>query len=839
MRAFSVGAAVVVVAFVGAGSARAQRPACPPLTPCGELPTVGVAVPVPAVAGGNEPTAVEVNPAELGFLPAWGLMYIHTELDGQGLRGGRGDALYAATPIPYLDQLSVGAAVQSIRPPDLFPYRDEGKLSLSVAWRPLRTLALGATWAHVFTGGTVGVSGIDTLDLGITSRLGPWFAVALVVHDLPSPEFQGLGIERVYEPEVAVRPLGDDRWDMGISARFGERRGDISPRFRLGFTPTPGLIVRGDLQLYRDQLGDVLANDLRATVGVELDFARIGVGGYALFGGNLGGSYLHGGSVTARFSGDRYPSLYTPRRLERIDLGSGGDRAQTALLQHLRKIEKDPRVDGIVLVVGDFDGSWSTAEELRGALERLRAARKHVFVYGAEIDTKAYYVASAAERLYLDPAGGLRLTGMSSTAMYFKGTLDRLGVQADFLKIAEYKSAPEQYTRTGPSPEAAKVRGSLYDDIYGRLVDRLAASRGVSAVKMRALIDAGPYTAVEAKRAGLVDALTHGDEVEDDIGEKLGHHVEAVAVDTRTRRPRSWELPQIAVLYVDGDIIDGKSQYIPILDRRLVGHKTLIEAIANARSDPRVKAIVLRVDSPGGSALASDLIAREIARTRKVKPVVCSFGDVAASGGYFIAAACDPIFASPSTITGSIGIFTGKFDLTGLANKLGVSVDTTRRGAHADIESWWRPYSDEERRVLLEKLRYYYDRFVDTVAEGRKLTHAEVDRVARGRVWTGAQAQAKEIGLVDKLGGFMDAVVEAKRRAGLGEWEPVELEALPDEPTTLLGQLLALLGIRVEGEVSALKIVPGIVELLRALPASVMAAPSTPQARMEPGSDER
>ncbi len=808
-------------------------PACGPFQPCGESPTVGVAVPVPAVAGGNEATAVEVDPAELGFLPSWSLMALHTEMDGSGLRGGRGDALYFGTPLPFFDRIAVGAAIQSVRPPDGFPYGDGGKLSLSAAFRPLAQLSLGVTYSHIFLGSTPGGGGLDTVDVAATSRLGRFFAVGIVLRDLPSPSFQGLGVERVYEPEVAWRPLGDDHLEVAAAARFGERRGDISPRFRLSASPVAGLVLRGNVELRNDLTDETGASvlDVRATAGLELDLARVGAGGYVHFGNTPLGHTLQGGSAVVRLSGDRYPALITRRRLERIDV-AGSDRAHVALLAHLRRLERDGRSDGVVLVLGDVDGAWATMDELHDQLLRLRAAGKHVYAYGAELNTKAYYVAAAAERLYLDPAGGLRLVGLSSTSLYFKGSLDLLGVQADFVKIAEYKSAPEQYTRTGPSPEAAMVRKSILDDVWDRLVGRLATARRIDATKMRALVDAGPFTAVEAKRAGLVDALKHGDEVEDDISDLLGHHVDSVPVDTRTRRPRSWQPPEVAVLFIDGDIVDGKSITIPILDRRLVGHRTILEAIAAARADPNVRAIVVRVDSPGGSALASDLIARELSRTRKVKPVVCSFGDTAASGGYFVAAGCDAIFAAPSTITGSIGIFTGKFDVSGLAAKLGVSFEINKRGAHADIESLWRPYTDEERRLILEKLRYYYDRFVDAVATARGMSHADVDKIARGRVWTGAQA--KEVKLVDHLGGFMDAVVEAKRRAGLGEWEAVELRGTPDEPSTLVGQLLRLLGVHAdEREAAALAAVPGVRDLLRALPGSLLLAPSTPQARME------
>jgi protease-4 len=268
---------------------------------------------------------------------------------------------------------------------------------------------------------------------------------------------------------------------------------------------------------------------------------------------------------------------------------------------------------------------------------------------------------------------------------------------------------------------------------------------------------------------------------------------------------------------------------------KFVGLRSLLPAIVQAREDGRIKAIVLRIDSPGGSALASDLVARELERTKGVKPVLCSFGDVAASGGYFMAAPCDRIYAAPSTITGSIGIFTGKFDLSGLAAKLGINIEHYERGLHASMESLFRSYSDEERVLLLEKMRYYYSRFVDTVARGRGLTPTQVDAIGRGHVWSGRAAL--ERGLVDEFGSLTDAIAEAKKRAHLRVDEPIELVEMPDEPS-LLGTLLSFLGIDLNLRANltaeaAIVAVPGVRDLVRSLPGSLLVEPSTAQARLD------
>jgi protease-4 len=757
--------------------------AAPPI-PAGEPPTPGVYNPTIGVAGDSDASSIEKNPAGLGFLKSWSGVYLHSELDPAGTVGGRGDGFFFASPLPYLRSLAAGIAVQSIRPPTIFPYANEAKLSLSLAWRPLPGVALGFSYAHLWGEKAPTASGVDTIDLALSMRFGQWFALAMVVRDLSSPVVNGLPLQRVYDPELAWRPLGRDVLEIAAGMRIGERRGDIDPHFRLWIAPHRGLILKTDLEWKRDvDLDGKAENDIRVAIGLEMNLEHFGASAYGLFGSDSGAVRGHGFTVAARVSGERYPSFWRgPAHLIKIELGPGtAGRKLIELLVKLRRLERDPEVAGVVVVIGDLDGGWATAEELRSALLRLRLAHKHVFAFEAEVTSRGYYVASAAERIYQDPAGGVRLVGLASTTLFFKGAEDKLGIQADFVKIGEYKSAPEAFTRSSSTDPAREQREALVGDVYRALAAGLAADRKVSEAHARAWIDRGPYTAEEAERAGLVDELKSGDEIEDAIADRLGRKLALRELPRSPERSQSWARPQVAVLVVDGDIVDGKSATIPFVDIKLSGLQTLIASITRLREDARVRAIVLRVDSPGGSALASDLIARELERTRAVKPVVCSFGDTAASGGYFIAAPCERIFAAPSTLTGSIGIFSGKFDVSGLAGKLGVTIERYERGAHASIESMWRPYTDEERALILDKMRYFYGRFTQAVARGRGLTVEQVDALGRGRVWSGRAAQAR--GLVDEFGSVADAVADAARRAGLDERELPEVLMAPDAPT--------------------------------------------------------
>jgi len=819
---------VLLLAFflLTTGTARAQ-------VPRGEQPTAGVYNPTLGIVSDSDASATEKNPALLGWLKSWSGVFLHTELDPNLRVGGRGDGLFVATPLPLLRSLSVGAAFQSVRPPYSFPYADSEKLSLAVAWHFVPPLSFGFTYAHVWGQHGPTVAGIDTLDLALTMR-ARWLGAALVVHDVNSPTLTGLPIERIYEPELAVRPFGTDALELAVALRIGEQSRDVNPRVRLWFSPMRGLHVKTDVEVKReDDLAGMPEYDVRVAMGLQLDLEHFGASAYALFGSDSGLNRTHGVSVAARVSGERYPALWAgPVHLEKVLLGPGlTGRKLAAMLLHLRALERDRSVAGVLVVLGELDGGLATAEELRSALLRLRHAKKHVFVYFADTTTKGYYVATAAERLFLDPGGGIRLTGLTQTVLFYRGFGDKIGVRADFVKIAEYKSAPEAYTRTGSSEPAREQREQLLDDTYGNLVEGIAASRRVTPERAKQWIDAGPYTAMEALRAGLVDEVKTGDELDDALALQLGRRVALHDPPKSPVRQRDWMQPKLAVIHVEGDIVDGKSYEIPLLGLKFVGLQSLLPAIVNAREDGRVKAIVLRVSSPGGSALASDLIARELERTRAVKPVVCSLGDLAASGGYFVAAPCGRIFAAPSTLTGSIGIFTGKFDVSGLAQKLGVSLERYERGTHASVESLWRAYTDEERALTMEKLRYYYGRFVDAVARGRGLTATQVDAIGRGHVWSGRSALQR--GLVDEYGGLGDAIAWAKQKAGLRADQPVEVVDSPEEPS-LLTTLLGLLGFGQESKApEPLMLIPGVADLARALPGSLLVEPNVPQARLD------
>ena len=803
-----------------------------------EAPTGGVALPATPLAGEHDARAVTVNPGGVALIRGSELA-VALEIDNSDIATSAGQGLGAFWARSFggrfVPRLGVGLAVEWLRPPaGQLAIADRAfRATLALATPLGRNAGAGLAWHHFDSGGVL--DSVDTIDLGLSLRFGGHAAAGAVVRDLATRDIAGAPVQRRYEAELVVRPLGSDALELAFGGRIGEAEGDLDGWLRGSVRVVDGLTLHGAIESRAvrvvDGAGPATADrEARATVGVELSFGELGVTTLATgLHDARGANHALGGTVVVRASTPAQRSLFgPPDHIERVELtGTIGARELTQLVVRLRAIARDPTAKAVVVTLDGATAGWAALEELRDELLRVRGTGKKVFAYLVSGTSRDYYVASAAHKIYVDPAGGLRLIGMAGTSTYFRGAFDLFGVVPQFEKIAEYKSAPEQFTEAGPTPTAARMRSELFDSRWDRWVTEVAAARKLSKAQVLALVDAGPYSAGDlAGDTQLVDAVGSPDKISHLITSELGQILPVTS--PAAERPDRWERPGVAVIYIDGDITEGKSQAIPLIGQTLAGGESVIEAVAAARNDPRIGAIVLRIDSPGGSALASELIAREVFETRGVKPIVCSMSNLAASGGYFAAAGCEVIFAEPMTITGSIGIFTGKFDVGALAAKLGVTTDTYKRGAHADMESMFRPYSDEERALIKDKLRYMYNRFVGAVAEGRGLSRAAVDAVGRGHVWSGAQA--KPIQLIDRYGGLNDALDEAKRRMGVAEATKVQLYELPEVSVSLLGALGSLLGVH---ERAALQLtdLPVIQQLLRSVPASMLVG-GGPQTRL-------
>ena len=473
---------------------------------------------------------------------------------------------------------------------------------------------------------------------------------------------------------------------------------------------------------------------------------------------------------------------------------TGGARAQTVrgYVETVRRAKSDSRIDSMLLVPTRFESPyWAKIQEIRDAVIDFRKSGKRVNAFLEDAGDREYYLATAADRIFMLPTSPLDVKGLASYEVFLRGTFDKIGAQADFERIGDYKTAPNQLTERGFTPAHREMSESLNRDMFEQLVRGIADGRKKRVDEVKALIDDGPFVPEQALKAGLVDKLAYEDQL-DDLGATTKTSIEGDDYARGRRGSVGSRAPRIAVIYMSGVIASGKGGFDP-LNGDVVGSVALLKAIRAARADNSLRAIVLRIDSPGGSSTASDVIWRELVVTRDQKPgrpLVASMSDLAASGGYYLAMAAPQIVAQPATLTGSIGIFGGKFITGGTYQKLGANIESMTLGKNAGMESPTRPFTDSERAKLREELRVFYDQWIQKVAVARKMPAARVDELGRGRVWTGAQA--RQNGLVDELGGLDRAVALAKEKAGIKADTEVELVNFPPRKTLfeLLGEQL-------------------------------------------------
>lgn len=444
----------------------------------------------------------------------------------------------------------------------------------------------------------------------------------------------------------------------------------------------------------------------------------------------------------------------------------------------LRRASRDPRLAGVLVRIGPLEEGWGKIQELRDAFAAVEASGKPVVASLEFAGTKEYYLATGAGRIAMVPSGVLLLNGLAVQLPFAKGALDRARIRADLEHVGEYKDAGDVFTRERPSTAQLEAMNDLLDSLYGQLIAGIAASRKLTQEKTRETVDRGILSAAQALEAGLVDELAYADQVREGFKKKAAGVVRELDETTyldSVRRSRG-DGARIALIYATGTIVPGRSSRSQYAGR-LMGSDTVAHALAEARRDDGIRAIVLRVDSPGGSGVASDVIWRETQLARKKKPLVVSMSDLAASGGYWISMGADAIVAEPATLTASIGVVGGKFDLGGLYEWVGLHWEILQRGRHADLFTDAHGFTEEQREIVRASMEGFYREFVSRVGEGRKMKREDVERAARGRVWTGQQA--RDLGLVDRLGGLDVALDLVREKAGIPESRPLSLEVFP------------------------------------------------------------
>ncbi len=737
----------------------------------GEIyPRDQITFPFAPAAMAQGPGALRLNPAAVGVEQEFTLNYYHSYSDSS-FKGD--DALYTAfRGLGFgIEWLGSGAA-------------SDGKAyTIGVGTSGQKSFAVGSSyqwrssddprqdkshfWAHGFLwrpSNTVSFAGVVNNYNRMKLPTGKSDA-----------EFTYSGAVRMLKGRLIV---GAD-WYQATSQRLR----DGSYRFAGTFEATPGMTLHADV----DQ-------DEKFNVGITLNMTTWFVGAHGGF--DQDRDYRGGVAYAGYHKTRRTPVVNWMREVAMLDItGDIPDRRPARsffgpstpttfdYLTTLEKVRTDPEIRALVVRISDPQLGWGRREELRRGIIRVRESGKPVLAYlDGVVSNGEYYLATAADLVVAPPVSTLNVIGLRSEVTFAKRLLDKIGIVADLEHVGEYKNASDMLTRSEMSPEHREAVTSLLDDLDAHWVNQLASSRHVTTDDVRGWIDHGPYVSVDAQTAGLIDTVAYADQLDGIIRGMAGPLWRQVSMRELRRRvyePKGWTEPsQIALILAEGGISEGDDRS-ELLNGDVMGSSSIGRAIRTARESHQIKAIVLRVNSGGGSIFASDEIWREVARTVGHKPIIVSFGDVAASGGYYIACAADSIFAMPISITGSIGVITGKLDLSGLYDKVGLDKEVITRGRYADLYGTDGAFTDEEREVVRSQMMRAYDHFVSLVADGRQMDSDSVYAIAQGRVWSGTAAAKR--GLVDRFADLHECITIAARMAGVNTGEDVEVTILPEQ----------------------------------------------------------
>ena len=526
------------------------------------------------------------------------------------------------------------------------------------------------------------------------------------------------------------------------------------------------------------------AKTLLIVGGLILVLVLVSIIGVALVAESLGKPSVQENSVLVLNVSGPLPD-YAPNDPMAEFVGINQPQSFSSLLTQLRKAKADKRIGAVLVDIKFPQIGWGKADELRNAIKGVRESGKPVYAYMELGMTQQYYIAAAADKIFVPPAGDIYVNGFAANAVFYKGSLDKLGIDTEVIQIGKYKSAPERFTRKDMSDGQREVLNAILDEYYDRLVNAIAESRKKSPEDVKALIDTAPFHGTQAKEVGLTDGALYKDQVYGELKKQLGYKEDdeiRLVSGSSYKEITSESLglnkgERVAVIYATGAINIGSSSNSPLTGNTL-GSDTIVRAVKAATKDTSIKAIVLRVDSPGGSALASDLMWKALEDAKAKKPVVVSMSDLAASGGYYIACNANKIVAEPSTLTGSIGVFMGKPIMKGFYDWIGRANEVVLRGKNAGLFREDIKWTEAEREKMQDQAnKVYFADFVPKVASGRNMDPEKVHSLGQGHVWTGKQA--KENGLVDELGGLEKAIEIAKALAEIPADNDVKRIAYP------------------------------------------------------------
>lgn len=742
-------------------------------------------------AGPDDPAALWINPALLGAGKAAGFSYLRTYNDSTI----SGDDAFAIS----LGGLAFGAELMDLRETPASPSaKRTNRYTLASGQQIIRGVYFGTT----YTWHTSEISELDdavTWSAGLLVRPNRMLSIGVVGRDLNSPTYYGNRFRPIVETSLGFRPIGER---FTVFANYLARDRELAIRAPDG----NGTAVETQPEsFFTYGIEAELASGFLFRLGVDEDenlsaSVSLLAGNAALTSlftrGETSGENerIYGTGILSVLPFWRDNALMPKNGCLEIELRGrigearppfsilGGTPQYTLrdLLEKIDRAERTPEIRAIVLKCSGVSASFAVFDELRQALLDFRASGKQVIAYTETPRNGEYYLASACDFIVLIPNGYLGLVGLKAEVPFIRGTMEKLGIEAKYTKSGKYKSAVEILSQDQYSEPSREAENALLDDVYAKLVGDIAAGRDMTEDEVREAIDNGPYVPEAAVEAGLVDTVAYWDQVQE-IAEKVlqagSRSISYEAFARRTYRSARWDdPPAIGIVYAVGSIAHGESRR-DMLFGETMGSETITEAIRTMREDRSVKAVILRVDSPGGIMSASDLIRREIDVTRKNKPVIVSMGGVAASGGYHISACADRILADEATVTGSIGVFNLWLHTRGLYQKFGANKEIFTRGKHADPMPTWRDVTEEDMKLMQDLTDEYYKRFVNDVSSGRGKTYEAVDQLAQGRVWSGKAALAN--GLIDGIGGLKAAIDLAKMEAGIPPDEDVNLRVLP------------------------------------------------------------
>lgn len=714
-----------------------------------------------SAAWSDEATSLVFNPAGLGRVGKFNAWYVH---ESSRARSQDNDGLWLSSSVG--DLVGLGVGFEWLRPSAglVGPERAKSMLGFSVG---PQSLSAGAT-VNWFYGGDA--QGLTSLDLGLQSRPVRWLSLGALVRNVNEPKSPSAVLGREWTVGLGLRPIGE-QLTLGVDWVAPQRVPLANSRlqYTLQARVLGGLRLLGGFSHSFSRL-----EPLYFHAGIGVDFEHLGyTQGVALADGQFNWQFA------GRISVDKYQSVLPEQKIAVISLadleGSSGptlgsllglekEDRYLRLLRFLDQAAADPELKGVVIKVEDAGVGLARADEIRSAISKLRGAGKRVFAYVLSLSDTEYLMVSGCDGIYAAPQAMILVDGLRSSVTFFGGTAKRFGIDVDVARVGDFKTAPEQFTRQDMSEPQRETINAYLDTNVKIVAARIKASRGIEAAAWQAALDEGLKPAQRAVQLGQLDGIMTPHQFDEFVSAQIpGARVDRHYRPFQNRDERWGRRPSIAIVPVLGSISGGKNESSP-LEGESAGAQSFIEALEDAVEDPTVVAIVVRIDSGGGDGLASDLMYRAVLEAKKKKPVVASMGDVAASGGYYVAMGADEIVASPTTLTGSIGVFFAKPAIKRLSEELGTTQVSISRGRLAGITDIFEPWTEAQRAAAQRWIDDFYDSFITEVSSSRKMTKQSVDAIARGRVWSGEDAKAK--GLVDHLGGLMEAVALAKAKSG-------------------------------------------------------------------------